>query len=242
MSGTPLNIQELNMRLISTFQELRNMPYIAGVGGDSADRTIITKIHYKLGGSSAIKLVSAEAWRTAQEYAEPREKVSQRIFEFESMFDKAILVDKPNGSQQWPDALLIYRFRGIAFEIKSSKNQKIAWNSGGGDRIPAKGIYIFNSRAPRAADVNTSETTFFLGEDIITEEEQLILEQADGANTDVASRFNRLLESKNSKWSLYARPMFNCGELMLTSPMRDFRENKVLEYLRDVNWDKSYPK
>ena len=235
-SPTPQQLAAaFNQKLVEAFEDLLLVPYLAGVRGDSADNTIRARLEHKLG--RAIKSVPKVRWSEDAEYADARAAVAEKRFEFSSTFDTPFIVDKPNGSQRWPDLLLVYLNRGLPLEVKSSTNGQVAWNSGGGNRIAPAGIYIYNGRKPtgRAGD-GVGETTFFLGEHAISAEESRILELADNANRDVAKHFNSLLEDKRSLWSLYARPMFTCRDNVLTNTGRAARERAVLDLIAGFDW------
>lgn len=235
----PQNAQ-LNRGLVAAFQEIRRLPRLASMHGDSCDRTIVTTI----ADAISARPLSADEFRgrlESQGGPDQREAWARKSFQFSSTFDRPFIVDKPHGSQQWPDALIVYWSRGLPIELKSSKGQKIVWNSGGGDRVQAKGIYVFHGVAPKHASIEQTHTTFFLGEDIIGEEEKAILKQADEANKHLAKDVNARLRDLDSSWDVYARPMFNCHELMLTAADRAGREARVLQYLDAFDWRTQQP-
>ena len=215
-----------NQRLVLAFEQLRKIPYFSGAHGDSVDSTFFNKLRDVLGA----RKVSAEDWRNFDEFDEYRRRCSRGEFIFPVHAASPWLVDKPNGSQRWPDALVIFKHKGIPIEFKSAKQDLIVWNSG----LPQPdGIYVFNGNVPEP----TLQTTFFMGSAILNAEEARLLRDAAQANKDQAESYNDALFALASKWSLYARPMFNCGEKYLTYPQRDVREQEVLDYLASFVWD-----
>lgn len=216
----------VNQRLVSAFEQLRKIPYFSGAHGDSVDSTFFNKLRDMLGA----RKVSAEDWRKSAEFEEYRRRCARRVFDFPGCVEQPWLIDKPNGSQQWPDALVVHRGKGLPIEFKSSKQDLILWNSG----LPQQnGIYVFNGNVPEPI----LQTTYFLGGAILSDQESQILRDAAQANKDQSETFNAALGAWASKWSLYARPMFNCGEKYLTCPDRSAREQAVLEYLASFEWD-----
>lgn len=216
----------INQKLVLAFEQLRKIPYFAGAHGDSVDTTLFNKLKDILGA----RRINAEDWRKLDEFADYRRLCSRGEFVFPGCVTQPWLVDKPNGSQRWPDALVIYRNKGIPIEFKSAKQDLIVWNSG----LPQpSGIYVFNGNVPEPA----LQTTFFMGSAILSAEESQILRDAAQANKDQSESFNTSLESLASKWSLYARPMFNCSEKYLTGEEKTSREQAVLDYLASFVWD-----
>ena len=107
-----------------------------------------------------------------------------------------MIVDKPNGSQKWPDLLVIFNGIGLPIEIKSAKQDVILWNSG----LPREGsLYIYNC-------YGKLKTTYFLGEHAVSNDElEFLLEKS-----KLAAKFNE--REKNGKWSFYVRDMFNSNQ------------------------------
>jgi len=106
-----------------------------------------------------------------------------------------LIIDKPNGSQKWPDLLIVYDGIGLPLEVKSAKEDKITWNSG----IPRSGgVYIFNC-------YGRSKTTCFLGEHAINDEELLLLKE----RARNATKENGKL---GDRWSYYVRDMNISGQ------------------------------
>lgn len=102
-----------------------------------------------------------------------------------------IIVDKPNGSQKWPDLLVIFNGIGMPIEIKSTKNDMIIWNGG----LPKPDtLYVYNC-------YGKSKTTCFLGQHAISDDELDFLKQ----RAEFTKQFNEW--HKNRKWNYYVRNM-----------------------------------
>lgn len=216
----------LNERLRAAFENLKKIPYFSGAHGDSVDSTLFNKLAEQI----KAKKISAEAWKKTDAFEPLRRNCQRKIFGFNMMVPEVLIVDKPNGSQNWPDALVIYKSKGLPIEFKSAGQDKIVWNSG----LPQPdGIYIFNGITTR----DDQQTTFFLGAAILSEVERRVLTSAAAENQDAAKTFNETLITLDSKWSLYARPMYNCGDKYLGHPKRYERELEVLAYIDSFTWD-----
>jgi hypothetical protein len=225
--ATPKSATELNNRLIAAIIKILRLGYHP-TSGNSYDSMVLELLKREL----EVKVINASVWKS-DDWAEPRLKVSKRIFCFDSEFDQAVIVDKPNGSQKWPDCLLVYKKVGLPIEFKRSGNGAITWNSG----LPRlNGIYIYNGQSRNKDGTTADGTTAFLGQAMLAPAELLILTQASGANSDTAKRFNVLLADKKSEWTLYARPMFTCGNKPLISPERHAREQAVLGFVQSLDW------
>lgn len=112
-----------------------------------------------------------------------------------------IIVDKPNGSQNWPDLLIIYNQIGLPIEVKSTESDSIVWNSG----FPRfDGIYIFNC-------YGKSTTTCFLGQHAIN---QFELDELKILSKE-ASQHNR--KCGGTRWSYYVRDMYNSTQSFIES-------------------------
>ena len=81
--------------------------------------------------------------------------------------------------------------------------------------------------------------TFFLGEAVLTDDEEALLRATAAKNQSEAEKLNRALAKLHGTWSLYARPMFNFKENVLTHANRDAREIDVLEFIRNFDWSQA---
>jgi hypothetical protein len=225
----PAAEQAINDAVTEFFEtSLRQVPYLATLSGDSFDKTIMNMIGKAIHGlRPAPVLLTNEQW--AKQFPNAKRKVSAYEFRFAERIPAPLLVDKPNGKQNWPDLLLAYEHRGLPLECKTVNGQKIVWNSG----LPRRGgVYIFNGTNVAVG----AHTTFFLGESMISDEERKILLEGRAANDAQAAGFNDRLAQLQSDWTLYPRPMFNCGTHLLSSESRASREQDVLHFLRCFEW------
>lgn len=108
-----------------------------------------------------------------------------------------LVVDKPYGSNAWPDILLMYNGIGFPIEAKSGTEDKIVWNSG----MPRHdSLYIFNWSC-----AYNKKTTCFLGGHRIAVDEYEV-------NTLKAMTVGKLFNDKaghGKNFFYYARAMFN---------------------------------
>lgn len=215
-----LNFNDL---LVIAFKDLLNQKYLATEKGDAVD----TRLREVIETKADIKSVNAKAWKTASKYKDARGRVAIHNFSLVDNFQEPFIVDKPKGSQNWPDCLIVYKNKALPIEFKRSESGIIVWNSG----LPHHdGIYVFNG-----VHNDVTGTTFFLGQDLISDDIRQKLTKAADDNKSSANDFNRTISS--SGWTLYARPMFNNGDKILTSPDRANRERRVLDFLATYKWD-----
>lgn len=138
---------------------------------------------------------------------------------------------QPGGSQSFPD-ILVKDFNGrlIALECKSGKGTHPMWN----DSTPKPGAaYIMSS-------ANTNSTTMFMGEDVITPEEQAVIDRYHVLFEELKQQCKQemaTVSTHNRGW-LYShrRQFFQQGGATLTNYFthadRTQCEQNVLEFLR----------
>jgi hypothetical protein len=202
------------------------------VSGDNIDASLIKDVRFY----TSADLISDALWKSQYKGLISIDKDSGNCYSSVSI-NKPMIVNKPNGSQNYPDMMFLYNHRGIPIEFKSSKSgEKILWNGG----LPTRnGIYIFNGEPSIASPRNKISTTFFLGSSILNDKERSILIDGGDYNKRVADNlFNPRLIGLGSKWSLYARAMFNSGERILSCSERTKREDNVINFLQAFNWNK----
>lgn len=131
-------------------------------------------------------------------------------------------IEQPNGSQAWPDALFVYKQRGLPFEMKSGKNGKITWNSG----FPKLDcVYLYN-------DTVNMTSTLFLGRHIITQE---IIDAHNEFSKELSVASKAIRESYDfgSNFSYYLRDMW-CDNFNYTkNPQKESWKNEALEYIEN---------
>jgi hypothetical protein len=218
----------IGSRLEAAFQRLSRISRFSGAKGDSVDRVFFNEI----AKTALLEVVTSEMWSESAPYEAVRPLIrKEEFFPLPMVFDKPMLVDKPNGTQDWPDALVLFRRRALPIEFKSAKNDSIVWNSG----LPQPGgIYVFNGSTNRP---NCPETTYFLGEAIISSEEREILIKAREANAKQTEDYNQKLSLLKSAWSLYPRPMHNYKKHFLGHEESLSRERAVIEFVRNLQWE-----
>lgn len=134
-----------------------------------------------------------------------------------------LIISQPNGSQNFPDALIIVDHVGIPVEFKSGKQDKIVWNSG----LPRPdGVYVFNLYG-----ATESATTMFMGDEVITEAEYEALANARRRLEEVAAECNVALAEAGSHLSLYPRPMHNSNMRYAGHPDREMRARRVMDHI-----------
>lgn len=133
--------------------------------------------------------------------------------------DKGLIISQPNGTQGFPDLLLIINGWGMPVEVKSSKTGIILWNSA----LPRKGaIYVYNQHT-----VNNGVTAF-LGDDVMDDDDREQMIELRAAMKLIADKYNGKM---NNGWSMYPRAMHNCSDNMISSLNRDNREKAVMRAL-----------
>lgn len=235
-----MNTLTINNNITKAFEHgISSFCHFDGVKGDSIDNMIVnTIIKY----CPMIMPIDLPTWKhlQRQDFYKPiknkiqlmaRERYGNCLdFVIDSYYPNPLLIRQPNNSQQWPDILIIYKSRGMSIEIKSSKHDQVVWNSG----LPRLNcIYIYNGSSNQPSSL--SETTYFLGQHIISNMQREILYKAKDENHQISKGYNEQLI--NSGWSLYARPMFNYSGKFLGSETRNQRETDVLDFIKYFNWE-----
>jgi Holliday junction resolvase len=194
--------------------------------GDNFDETVRDKLKKHLVGA---KYIPTQLWCEKGSIYHSRNRLTTKYnFDFtglEPLIDNGreltlLIVDKPNGSQKWPDLLVVFDNVGLPIEIKSSREDKITWNSG----LPrADSLYIYNC-------YGKSKTTCFLGQHAITDIELDVLKQS----SIYASKFN---QKHSTRWSYYVRDM-NMSIQSYFENDNDKKKADDLEKLLLLNEDK----
>ncbi len=225
--ATITTAQQLNTALAECLQDIMNVG--ASSKGDTFDETVRDKLKQHL---ASAEYVTTEQWTEKGIFYEHSKVTLTDCFDFTHLppiIDKnkdkqldLIIVDKPNGSQKWPDLLVIFQGIGLPIEIKSAKQDVILWNSG----LPRPdSLYIYNC-------YGKSKTTCFLGQHAINEDElNFLVERAAYART-----FNEKHSGK--KWAYYVRDMFNSNQSFFESKDSKLRcekyQQKIFEYENEV--------
>ena len=201
------NKNDLNSSLVSFMQGIIKIG--ASSKGNDFDETVRTLLLKELTGAT---LIDDKRWGSKSAssiFKEYRKRSSFKNFDFTDLpplVDNGVpldlvVVDKPNGSQNWPDLLVIYNQVGLPIEVKSTEVDSIVWNSG----FPRfDSLYIFNC-------YGKSTTTCFLGQHAINAVElQELL-----ALSERASQHNK--KCYGNRWSYYVRDMYNSSQSFIES-------------------------
>jgi hypothetical protein len=198
--------------LIKAFAELKNYPFIPKTKGRTVETEVADLIARHIGGT----IVSKGGNETPS-------KFNARI----GRLAKPYIILQPNGSQSVPDLRVVTDTRSVDIECKRSKNGKAMWNSG---YPKADTVYVYNGNDP----ANTAEhTTYVLGADLITPDEETALGSMLDAFRGVKEKYNKGL-LKDSKFRLeHIRPMYKeTGQnRWLIHPEKRSREAVVLSHL-----------
>lgn len=218
----------LNEALVDCLKDIMRVG--ASSKGDNFDETVRDKLKYHLDGA---KYIPTEQWCSVDKYSifiKHSEITLENKFDFShlpAINDNGrqldlMIVDKPNGSQKWPDLLAVFKGVGLPIEIKSAKMDVILWNSG----MPrADSLYIYNC-------YGKSKTTCFLGQHAINDDElQFLL-----LKSKLAENMNE--RHLNQKWSYYVRDMFNSTQKFFENDEHQKRCNKyqakIYEYENEI--------
>lgn len=223
------NPQEVNRALVQAFHNLQQVGQ-AAIGGNAFDDTVFnTILHCLTRRPLHFRDVSARDW--TRDYPGYKQRSTNRNFDFRGLTPSQgaqpdeLLVRQPNGSQNWPDIAVINNLVGLPLEIKSSRTDKIVWNSG----LPLPGrIYVFGCYA-------TGQVTYFLGDDILTPQEEQLLRQMDAASKNACVAGNAQLAGGGSTWTYYPRPMYNSTATFFGAT-RAAREARVIQLLNNLVW------
>lgn len=144
--------------------------------------------------------------------------------------DAPIIILQPCGKQQWPDMYIVFGHRGIPIEFKTSRAEKITWNSG----LPRiYGIYILNGHS----ELSTKHTTYCMGSDLISQDTKNVFVKYRNQLESVAKICNQeLMINTTNVWNLYPRPMYGSNDKLLSSSDISNRESNVILYLERFDW------
>lgn len=194
------NEQELNDAIKAFLTRIASTG--ASSRGNDFDATVRNYLLEEV-GLTEVNLITPAKWKE-NIFTEYRKLSLSKKFDFTKLAQinyngvelNLMVIDKPNGSQNWPDLLIVYNQVGLPLEVKSSDKDKIVWNSG----YPRlESLYIFNC-------YGKTRTTFFLGEHAINEEE--LSELRTYSNNARANN----KDCSGKRWSYYVRNMFNSNQ------------------------------
>lgn len=199
--------------LEQVLSKVLDLPHISNAKGahESAVESILEQAGLDLATIEQLG-ISKKAIRTAS--------VSQTV-------KPNIFVPQPCGSQSFPDFIVSDSSGKIFYiECKSSKDDKIVWNSG----FPKKeAIYIVSSGKQNIQSV-------VLGEDIWDEEEERLAFEAFSEMKKIQEQYYAKLKSIGSKLRPYCREMYNDSNKIAGHEDREQRIQRVYDSIRgDVN-------
>jgi hypothetical protein len=140
---------------------------------------------------------------------------------------------QPAGSQGFPDVLIKdFNDRFVSLECKSGKNgQNPMWN----DNVPKPStIYVLSSGVQ-------DSTTVFMGRDVISPEEQALMDEQEEAIANVVKEYNKkmgAIDKFNRGWNQKSRKQHFQGgggakTNYFTHPSRKVCEDNALKYAND---------
>lgn len=134
-----------------------------------------------------------------------------------------MFVAQPCSSQSFPDFIVSDETGRVFYvECKSSKSDKITWNSG---KPKADGIYIFSCGKKNAQ-------TVVKGDAFWTDEEHELLAEAFRLMKVIQDEYAAKLKDKGSNVLPYCRKMYNDSQLVYGHEDRLNREQAVFDYVR----------
>jgi len=225
--------KKLKHDLIKCMEQIKKYPNMR-VDGNNIDSTISADIKRY---TQSEELSQSDYKRLKKKHTITIDYLTGDIYS-EIEVDRPTIIRQPNGKQQQPDILLLLHSRGIFIEMKSSKDDdKITWNGG----FPRNnGVYIFNGTSTHITE-DDRHTTFFMGNDLITKQEKnILLEGREQNKKNANDTTNQRLKLIESDWKLYPRAMFSYSGKFLSSPLRNQREQNVIEHVMKFNWKQNH--
>lgn len=141
------SVAELNQALVDFAKDIMSVG--ASSKGDHFDETVRSKLIDHLPGAKYVHTESFCAKEKDSIYFDYSRLTTSYQFDFThlpTIVDNGkrlnlMIVDKPNGSQKWPDLLVIYNGIGFPIEVKSSKKMALS----GIVASPAQAVYTFST-------------------------------------------------------------------------------------------------
>ena len=208
-----MNSSKINEKIIEILEHVRDNE--SSLSGDSFDHEVFNILHEKFPNIISLS-------KTDNYFLEIRKKSLKGNYNFSDFLplDNIYIMPQPNGSQKWPDILIIANGIGLPVEIKSCKDDRILWNSG---YPKPNSLYIFNWYTKKVA-------TFFLGQHVITEEELQVLQ--DGWTK------LKTLKYKKGRWNLFPRVMNVSSEKLFVNKNEVLkRQTETIDFVRNLTWD-----
>lgn len=185
--------------------------------GDDFDDAIVLGFLVERVIDAGGKFVSYEDWQT-KEYKSMRAKVHKGNFKFEET-NELLVVEEPNGTQSWPDVLLIFNGIGLPIESKSSKDNNILWNSS----LPKiGGLYFYNN-------YKVQKTTCFFGQHVIDYSQIDSLQK----NSSLIKEFTKNLSSNQGCFGIYPRLQYTDK----TNYIANDHTQEAIDVCKTLTWD-----
>lgn len=132
---------------------------------------------------------------------------------------------QPCGSQSFPDFIVSDANGTIHYiECKSSKDDKITWNSG---KPKENAIYVHSSG-------KHNKQSIIMGSDLWTDEEIKVLKEWHDKSRALEKKYKNKLKELDSNRSPYFRPMYNDNDKIAGNPDRGERIKRVFDFLAEV--------
>lgn len=140
---------------------------------------------------------------------------------------------QPNGKQEYPDFMVFESDQVVCIETKISGQSHPVWNSG----LPRpNGFYIVGCS-------RTRDITFFLGSDVVTQDESIRMHAFFAELKEAQNRFNNEeMNNQRKGFSVYIRKAFEQKRLhnpnadidYYNSPNRQMMQQNVLNYFPTI--------
>lgn len=227
------NDADVNFLIKKSLLEIKNLTK-SSVGGHHFDKNA-QNIFFDNLSSAGFKVIEHKEWM--KYYKAYRQRVLDCYnqgtpYDFSNIQSDEILdrviIDKPNGMNSYPDILIIFNQKGMAFECKTNARDSVSW----GMTIPHDNvIYLFNSYR------KIGKSTFFLGGDLITPDERMVLEQFQRFFKYHSKEANGHLKNMKSTWKSNVNLTWS-NSLKLFSNERELlrKENNVLNFVENFVW------
>ena len=227
------NESDVNYLICKSLLEIKQLTKSA-IGGHHFDQNAQNIFLDNL-SSAGFNLIEHKDWM--KNYKDYRQRVLEcsnngvpydfSNIETSNILDR-VIIDKPNGANNYPDILIIFNNTGMGFECKTNAKDSVSW----GMTIPHDNIiYLFNSYR------KIGKSTFFLGSDLINKEERFLLEQFQKFFKFHAKEANEHLKKTKSSWKTNVNLIWsNTHKLFSNESDRKQKEDNVLEFIKNFKW------
>ena len=214
-------------KFYNVLNDFLQMPYYRNFSSTSG------KVHNLTNHEDAISLILEDNEFKKSEKKYTKKQIKNWLEnDSECDMEEFSFVEQPCGKHSSPDFIVCIKNKElVAIEAKSSKTHKPLYNSGG---IKKNYIYVFSSR-------KMNKTTIYLGEDIMSEEQQKVIDKLIKDQKSLEQSANKelqKLDTNNRGISYYTRPMIGQSGLQnktnyFEHEYRELCENNVLDKFKD---------